>query len=53
LLGEGDAGTKREHQGDTQSLNLHDGSSYGDLRPGDSIDGSRWRKLYASFALAL
>jgi hypothetical protein len=41
LLGEGDAGTKREQQGDTQSLHLHDGSSYGDLRPGDSTDGSR------------
>jgi hypothetical protein len=41
LLGEGDAGTKREQEGDTQSLHLHGGSSYGDLRSGCSIDGSR------------
>jgi hypothetical protein len=34
LLGEGDAGTKREKEGDTQSLHLHDKSSYGDLRSG-------------------
>jgi hypothetical protein len=28
LLGDGDAGTNREQQGDTQSLHLHDGRPF-------------------------